>query len=88
MKAIFLALFLITALSFSTNEEKSFSVKFTVNDWQSKINMLAYTKAVLRNSSLPANVALPLCDSLDKFQSEIIAQIQGQLKPDSTGKRK
>lgn len=88
MKKALFALVLVTAFSFTTNEEKSFSVKFTVNDWQSKLNLLEYTKNVLKNSSIPANVALPLSDSISKFQNEIVAQIQPQLKIDTIGSKK
>ena len=73
------------ALSFSTSETKLLTVRYSVEDWQSKVNMLEYTKNVLKQSNSPANVVLPLTDSLTKFQNEIISQVRVQI--DTTKKK-
>lgn len=75
---IFTASFLL--VGFTANEEQQLlTVKYTVNDWQNKVNMIEYTKNVLKQSNVPANVVLPLVDSLTKFENELIGQIQVQL---------
>lgn len=83
--AAFGILILLLSLTDSPPIEKKYEVSFTVGEWQTKLNIIEYSKEVLKKSSAPANVVLPLIDSLTKFQTDLVAQLKPQL--DTTKKK-
>lgn len=66
--------------------EKKYSVNLSVNQWQQDINIIEYTKGVLKGSDAPAKIILPLIDSLTKIQNEFVTQLKVQIA-DSTKKK-
>ncbi len=91
MKKTILLLLTVTLLSFiptqnKNTEEKKYTVSLTINEWQSNLNLLDYIKGAIKQSDLPTRIALPLIDSISKFQQTIITPIQKQLS-DTTKKK-
>lgn len=85
--SVFALLVAVVIMSFTVmNTEVKPAVKFTVPEWQTKIDIIGAAKQVLQQSNAPANVVLPLSDSLTKFQQELIQQIRPQIPatPDSS----
>lgn len=74
-------------MAFKANDEKKLTVAYSVNDWQKKVDLIEITKNALKNSNLPVNAVLPLCDSLSKFESELVTQLQPQVKADTIKKK-
>lgn len=89
-KFIFLlpAVFTIIA-SFTphTPAEQKYKMENTAARWQSTLQLIEYTKNVIKNSDVPAKIALPLSDSLTAFQNDIVAQVQPQMPKDTTKKK-
>lgn len=84
MKKLITALSIIILLSFAA--EKTYTVTYTVNEWQSKLQLLEYTKNAIKQSDLPTKISLPLMDSLTLFQNQITQQVSRQLQ-DTTKKK-
>jgi len=82
---LFLAL-AFSIFSFTFIESKTYHVTFTAEQWQSHLQMLDNAKAIMDKSTLPANVVSQWKDSITVFQQELIAQVQKQMKVDSTKK--
>lgn len=81
MKKLFFAAAMIIAFAFTTQPEtKKLPVTFTIDEWQSKVNILEYAKAVIKESSVPINVAAPLIDSLTSLQNSLFVQLRPQLQ--------
>lgn len=91
MKKNILLLSAIALLSFGIiNEEKKFKVELTPDQWGSRFNWIQVAMTQLKKSNGPANEVLPLCDSLQKFSNELLAQLQPQFQAaaDTTKKKK
>ena len=84
MRKTLLALSIIILLSFAA--EKTYTVTYTVYEWQSKLQLLEYTKNAIKQSDLPTKISLPLIDSLTLFQNQINQQVSKQLS-DTTKKK-
>lgn len=89
MKKALLALsaLLLVITAFTTAPDQKFKVENTLDKWQSKLNLIEYTKQVLKGSDVPAKVAIPLTDSLTVFENEIIEQVKTQVPKDTTNKK-
>lgn len=74
----------ISVLSF-TAADKLMTVSYSLDVWQQKLNIIEAAKTTLKNSNAPANVVMPLTDSLTKFQMEIANQVRVQM--DTTKKK-
>lgn len=73
-------------------EDKKLKVELYSLEWESRFNWLQYAMMQLKKSNGPANEILPLCDSLQKFSNELVAQLQpqflAQAKQDSINHKK
>ncbi|HTD95140.1 MAG TPA: hypothetical protein VK644_15045 [Chitinophagaceae bacterium] len=77
-----------TAIAFQTLKPAGkLKVEYSAEEWQTKLNILEYTKEVLKSSSVASNVALPLCDTLSSIQRQWLQQLQPQIKTDSAKKK-
>jgi hypothetical protein len=84
MKKTILLLLTVTLLSFiptknKNTEEKKYTVSLTINEWQSKLDLLNYVSAAIKQSDLPTKVSLPILDSLSKFTQTLVNQLNKQL---------
>ena len=79
-----IALFVI-GIIISFTPEKEYSVKYTIPQWESKLQLVGQAVNAIKNSDLPTKYSLPLMDSLLAFQNEIKNQIVPQL--DTTKKK-
>lgn len=73
--------------SFRTNETKLLTVSYSVEKWQQKIDFLNVVKNAFVSSDLPSREVKRLNDSITSMQNEMIAQLQIQIRPDSTKKK-
>jgi len=89
MKKALLALgaLLLVITAFTPAPDQKFKVENSLDKWQSKINLIEYTKTAIKSSDIPAKVAIPLADSLTAFENEIIEQVKAQVPKDTTNKK-
>lgn len=67
---------------------KKYVVSYTQEEWQLRLNWLAYISQQLKRTDLPAREVGFMTDSLiTRFQMELIGQIQTQLPKDTVTHR-
>ena len=67
---------------------KKYSVTYSSEGWQERINWFSYIAQQLRRSDLPSKEVAFMTDSLiTKFQIEIITQITPQIQKDTLTKK-
>jgi len=59
--------------------EKELTVKYDAKTWNEKLQLIETAKQLLKNSDAPSKYANPVCDSLSKFQKELVDQLQPQV---------
>lgn len=80
MKKVLLLAVVLSAFAFTVKEVKDLSVKYSVEDWNKKIGLIQVTIKVIDQSNIDAGTRVPLRDSLQKLNTELIDQLQKQLK--------
>lgn len=86
MKKLIPYLLLAIIITFAFTSEKEYSVKYTIPQWEAKLQLIETTKKAIQQSNLPVNFANPLTDSLSLFQNELKSQLIKQLN-DTTKKK-
>lgn len=90
MKKTLLSLFLVATVLMTiafqtkpTTADKKYSVTYTLPEWQKQFDVIEYAKVALKSSNVPANVVLPLVDSLSSIQVGLATQLTPQVKADA-----
>ena len=83
MKKLLIITSLFILLSFAA--EKTYTVHYTLPQWEAKLVVLENAKQLLMKSDLQAKIVLPIVDSLSLMQSDIRNQVVPQL--DTTKKK-
>lgn len=76
---------IIGMLSFTTFEEKKLKVELPIKEWEKGIGAIELAKNAIKQSDLPAKVALVIVDSLSVFEGKLIEQLNKQI--DTTSKK-
>lgn len=79
-KILYVGVLILTLLAFNNDTEK-ISVRYSVKDWNSKLQLLQTASRVIDVSNIDASVRIPLRDSLSKLRQELFVQLQAELAP-------
>lgn len=79
-KILCIGVLVLTLLAFNNDTEK-ISVRYSVKDWNSKLQLLQTASRVIDASNIDASVRIPLRDSLSRLRQDLFVQLQAELAP-------
>ena len=57
---------------------KELTVTYSLEKWQEKVNFLNQVTQIIDKSDIPAQVRVPVRDSLQSLTNDLLKQLQGQ----------